>query len=135
MPGKKTIRVVAAVIEREGRYLITQRRASGVLPDLWEFCGGKVEPGESDPAALRREILERLGVQVKVGNLLSFVRHPYEHYEVELYLYECALLDENLQKLRIADWRWVSSAEFPEYTFTPADQASMDKLLGITPEK
>jgi len=131
MSAKRTIRVVAAVVEKDGRYLITQRRPTAVLPNLWEFCGGRVEPGESDPAALRREIMERLGVQVKVGNLLSFVRHPYEHYEVELYLYECTLLDENLQKLRVADWRWVTSDEFRNFTFTPADQASMDKLLGI----
>jgi len=131
MSAKKTIRVVAAVIEQAGRYLITQRRPTAVLPDLWEFCGGKVEPGESDPAALRREILERLGVQVRVGNLLSFVRHPYEHYEVELYLYDCALLEESLQKLGVSDWRWVASDEFKNFTFTPADQASMDKLLGI----
>jgi 8-oxo-dGTP diphosphatase len=131
MPGKKTIRVVAAVIEEDGRYLITQRRAQAVLPLLWEFCGGKVEPGETDPQALRREILERLGVAVKVGNLLSFVRHPYEHYDVELYLYECSLVDRNLQRLGVADWRWVTSDEFRNYTFTPADQVSMDKLLGI----
>jgi 8-oxo-dGTP diphosphatase len=135
MSAKKTIRVVAAVIERDGRYLITQRRPTAVLPDLWEFCGGKVEPGESDPAALRREILERLGVPVKVGNLLSFVRHPYEHYEVELYLYECSLLEDKLQKLRVSDWRWVASAEFKDFTFTPADQASMDRLLGIDAEQ
>jgi len=134
MTDKKVIRVVAAVIERDGRYLITQRRATGVLPLLWEFCGGKVEPGESDPAALRREILERLGVGVKVGSLLSFVRHPYEHYEVELYLYECTLLDDDLQKLGVADWRWVRSDEFRQYTFTPADEASMAKLLGLEPE-
>jgi len=134
MDDKKVIRVVAAVIERDGRYLITQRRATGVLPLLWEFCGGKVEPGESDPAALRREILERLGVAVKVGNLLSFVRHPYERYEVELYLYECTLLEDNLQKLGVADWRWVRSDEFRQYTFTPADEASMAKLLGLEPE-
>jgi 8-oxo-dGTP diphosphatase len=133
MSAKRTIRVVAAVIERDGRYLIAQRRPTAVLPNLWEFCGGKVEPGESDPAALRREILERLGVPVKVGNLLSFVRHPYEHYEVELYLYECTLQDDNLQKLGVADWRWVASNEFKLFTFTPADQASMDKLLGIDP--
>jgi 8-oxo-dGTP diphosphatase len=135
MSAKKTIRVVAAVIERDGRYLITQRRPTAVLPNLWEFCGGKVEPGESDPAALRREILERLGVPVKVGNLLSFVRHPYEHYEVELYLYECTLLDDKLEKLRVSDWRWVASGEFKDFTFTPADQASMDKLLGIDADK
>lgn len=128
---KKSIRVVAAVIEEGGRYLITQRRASGVLPLLWEFCGGKVEAGETDPGALRREIRERLDVNLEVGALISFVRHSYETYDVELYLYECHLLDRDLRKLGVADWRWVKSDEFGQFPFTPADQASMDKLLGI----
>ncbi|MDI7268948.1 MAG: (deoxy)nucleoside triphosphate pyrophosphohydrolase [Myxococcota bacterium] len=128
---KKSIRVVAAVIEENGRYLITQRRPTAVLPLLWEFCGGKVEPGERDPQALRREIIERLDVRVEVGSLMSFVRHSYETYDVELYLYECKLLDRDLKKHGVADHRWVTSDELGSYTFTPADQASMDKLLGM----
>lgn len=128
---KKSIRVVAAVIEEDGRYLITQRRPTAVLPLLWEFCGGKVEPGESDPQALRREIHERLDVRVEVGSLVSFVRHSYDAYDVEMYLYECTLVDRDLHKKGVADWRWVTSAEFAKYEFTPADQTSMDKLLGI----
>src|SRR3954462_7556216 len=92
-----TIRVVAAVIKNDGRYLITQRRPNAVLPLLWEFPGGRVEEGESDAQALRRELLERLGVEGEVGQLISFVSHPYEHYSVDLHLYECKLQDENLQ--------------------------------------
>src|SRR3954462_2726823 len=82
MTAVRTIRVVAAVIEHGGRYLITQRRASAVLPLLWEFPGGRVEEGESDATALKREVRHRLGVDIQSGKLISFVSHPYEHYVV-----------------------------------------------------
>ena len=128
--GRKTIRVVAAVVERDGRYLITQRRPNAVLPNLWEFPGGRVEEAESDAEALRREVKERLDADVQVGQLISFVSHPYEHYTVDLYLYECKLLTEKLTPKAVADYRWVTSSEFDQYPFTPADEASMTKLLG-----
>jgi 8-oxo-dGTP diphosphatase len=131
--GMRTIRVVAAVIEREGRYLITQRRASAVLPFLWEFPGGRVEIGESDAQALERELLHRLGAKVTCGKLISFVTHPYETYSVDLFLYECILqTDEVLAPQNVADFRWVESSAFEQYSFTPADEASMSKLLGIS---
>jgi 8-oxo-dGTP diphosphatase len=111
-PPRKTIRVVAAVMERDGRYLITQRRPAAVLPLLWEFPGGRSEDGESD------------------GQLISFVSHPYESYTVDLYLYECRLLSEALEARAVNDYRWVTSSEFDQYPFTPADEASMTQLLG-----
>jgi 8-oxo-dGTP diphosphatase len=133
MPGTpRTIRVVAAVIERNGRYLITQRRAAAVLPLMWEFPGGRVEIGESDADALRREVKHRLGVDVEPGQLISFVRHPYERYVVDLHLYECRLAGGDPIELNVNSYRWVSSAEFDQYQFTPADELSMNKLLGVT---
>jgi 8-oxo-dGTP diphosphatase len=69
--SKRTVRVVAAVVAVGGRYLITQRRSSAVLPNLWEFPGGRVEGDETDAAALRREINERHGVHVDVGQMIS----------------------------------------------------------------
>lgn len=130
--AKKVIRVVAAVVQRNERYLITQRRKTAVLPLLWEFPGGKVEDGESDEQALAREMHERLGVEVEVGQLISFVSHPYESYSVDLHLYECRLRSETLEARAVADFRWVTSGEFDQYPFTPADEASMAKLLGVT---
>lgn len=127
---KKTVRVVAAVIEREGRYLITQRRPNAVLPLLWEFPGGKVEEGEMDEAALKRELEERLGARVRVNKLIYAQYHPYEKYAVDLNLYECDLLAEDLFCRAVHDYRWVSSKEFDQYPFTPADEASVSKLLG-----
>jgi len=126
----KTIRVVAALVERDGRYLITQRRETAVLPMLWDFPGGRVETGETDEAALVREVAERLGASVDVGQLISFVNHPYEKYAVDLYLYECRLLSEHLYCHAVKDYAWVTSEEMESYSFTPVDEASMSKLLG-----
>jgi 8-oxo-dGTP diphosphatase len=129
-PGGQTIRVVAAVVEKDGKYLITQRRANAVLPLLWEFPGGRVEAGETDQGALQRELLHRLGAQIEVGKLISFVSHPYEHYVVDLFLYECKLKSETLEPRAVNAFTWAASGEFDRYPFTPADEASMNKLLG-----
>jgi len=128
---QRTIRVVAAVIEKDGRYLITQRRTTAVLPLLWEFPGGRVEDNELDAHALKREVNHRLGAEIDVGKLISFVSHPYEHYVVDLYLYECTLKTPELEARAVHGYRWASSAEFDQYSFTPADEASMNKLLGV----
>lgn len=130
MTAHKTIRVVAAVIERGGHYLITQRRATAVLPLSWEFPGGRVEDGETDRDALRREVRHRVGVDIAPGKLMSFVSHPYERYVVDLYLYECQLLQGEPSSINVNDFRWVESSEFDRYPFTPADEASMSQLLG-----
>lgn len=127
---RKTIRVVAAVIEQDGRYLITQRRPNAVLPNLWEFPGGRREESESDADALQREVGERLGARVEVGQLISFVSHPYEHYTVDLFLYECTLLSQDLTCRAVQAYEWVTSEQFDLYAFTPADEASMSQLLG-----
>jgi 8-oxo-dGTP diphosphatase len=119
------------MIEEGGRYLITQRRPAAVLPLLWEFPGGKVEAGESDTSALEREVLHRLGVTIRIGKLISFVRHPYERYTLDLHLYECHLTAGRPQKLNVHDFAWVQSDEFEHYPFTPADELSVSKLLGI----
>src|SRR5882672_1542259 len=130
-PSMRTVRVVAAVIENNGRYLITQRRPTAVLPLLWEFPGGRVEEGETDALALKREVMHRVGVGIDVGQLISFVSHPYERYVVDLYLYECRLTGGDPTAQNVHSYRWVTSAEFDRYPFTPADEASMSKLLGL----
>jgi 8-oxo-dGTP diphosphatase len=131
MVTPRTIRVVAAVIEHGGRYLITQRRPTAVLPLLWEFPGGRVEENESDVTALEREVRFRLGVEIQAGKLMSFVSHPYERYVVELYLYEAKFVKGVPSAVNVSDFRWVASAEFEAYQFTPADEASMTTLLGL----
>ncbi len=126
------IRLVAAVIEREGRYLITQRRPQAVLPGLWEFPGGKVESGESDEQALMRELQERVGVDVVVKNRMAQRTHRYEGYSVDLTLYQAQILPgQEPRPLRVADFRWAASEDFEKYPFPAADQATTDVLLGF----
>jgi 8-oxo-dGTP diphosphatase len=126
-----SIRVVAAVIERNGKYLITQRRPEAVLPLLWEFPGGRVEPGESDEQALRRELRERLEVDIEVGQHLATSVHDYDGYSVTLVVYQTTLLSERIEPVRVNAFHWAASEEFERYDFPPADQATMDKLLGF----
>lgn len=129
------IRVVAGVIARDERYLITQRRPTAVLAGLWEFPGGRVESGENDADALHRELRERLGVEVEVGKPMARRTHHYEGYTVELVLYEARLLGgQEPRRQRVADFKWVTSDEFEKYPFPAADQATTDLLLGIKKE-
>ena len=126
------IRVVAAVIEHQGRFLITQRRSTAVLAGLWEFPSGKVETGETDEAALRRELQERVGVDVDVGGSTARRTHRYDGYVVELVLYRASIApSQEPRPLRVADVRWVAPQELENYAFPPADQATTDLLLGI----
>ena len=126
------IRVVAAVIEQQGRFLITQRRSTAVLAGLWEFPSGKVETGETDEVALRRELQERVGVDVNVGGSTAHRTHRYDGYVVDLVLYRASIAaSQEPRPIRVADVRWVAPQELENYAFPPADQATTDLLLGI----
>jgi 8-oxo-dGTP diphosphatase len=127
----QTIRVVAAVIAKDDRYLVTQRRPTAVLPLLWEFPGGKVEVGETDLEALKRELKHRVGVEVEPGAQISSVSHTYDHYTVELHLYDCRITRGEPEAVNVHQFRWVESDQFDRLPFTPADEASMSKLLGM----
>ena len=119
---------VAVLIRSDGAALLARRPEDKVYSGFWEFPGGKVEPGERDEDALRREIRERLDADVRVLQMISFVRHPYERYTVDLHLYQCELLSD-VRIVSVQDFRWIRSDEFDDYEFTPADEASMTKLL------
>jgi 8-oxo-dGTP diphosphatase len=132
MAGVRHVRVVAAVIARDDRYLITQRRPSAVLPDLWEFPGGKVEEGETDLEALKREVRERVGVEVEGGACIGRRTHDYDGYSVDLALYQATIQGTvEPSAVRVAACLWVTSSEFEKYRFPAADQATMDLLLGF----
>lgn len=122
------IRVVAAEIERDGAYLITQRRAEAALPLLWEFPGGRVREGEGDGDALRRALMDRLGVDAQIGHRVLHVTHGYEGYTLDMVVYRCSLIGEP-QPGRVADLRWVKPEEFGSYRFPGADQQTVDALL------
>jgi 8-oxo-dGTP diphosphatase len=131
--ANRVVRVVAAVISRDGKYLITQRTSQAVLPNLWEFPGGRVEEGESDEAALRREVELRVGAEISVAHKIAERHHTYDTYGVHLTLYACSLAPDAVPRpARVQAVRWVTSGELNEHDFPPADQATMDQLLGIS---
>jgi len=121
--------VVAAVIRRDGRILVTRRPAGGSRAGQWEFPGGKVEPGESEPAALEREIREELGCGVEVGPLVLRHRHAYPDLEVELAFYECRLeAGAEPRCLGVAALEWAPAGTLPGYDFLEADRAVLDAI-------
>jgi 8-oxo-dGTP diphosphatase len=128
---RRKIRVVGAMIEKDGKYLITQRPPTASLPNLWEFPGGRVEAGETDPAALARELSEEMGIRVEVGDRVIHVEHAYESYDIDFCVYRCRLLGGPLRHIRVADHRWVRPDELDQYEFPPADEKSIAKLLGL----
>jgi len=126
---KKTIRVVAAEIEREGRFLITQRRPTAVLPLLWEFPSGRVETDERDEDALVREIREEMDIEVRVGKLSMFIAHEYDDYRVDLCVYRCELVSDAIRPRRVHDWRWVAPEDMDKYEIPPSDAQTVARLL------
>jgi 8-oxo-dGTP diphosphatase len=128
---RRKIRVVGAMIEQDGRYLITQRSPRATLPLLWEFPGGRVEPGETDQAALARELHEEMGIAVAVGDRAIHVEHAYESYDIDFCVYRCRLLSGPVRNLRVHAHRWVLPEELDRYEFPPADEKSIAKLLGL----
>jgi mutator protein MutT len=115
------ITVVAAVIEQNDRFFLTRRHAGAHLEGLWEFPGGKVDPGESHPDALRREIREELDADVDVRDLLFEITHEYPDRIVALYFYKCALNGEP-RALLGQEMRWVARGELSSLGFPPADE-------------
>ena len=123
----KTIEVVAAIIEHEGRILATQR-GYGDFKDGWEFPGGKVEPGEMPEQALVRECREELGVTVAVDGVFMEVTHTYPDITVHLTLYHAAIAQGVPQKREHAQLRWITPAEIPQYAFCPANVDILARL-------
>lgn len=128
MSERARVRVVSAEIQREGAYLLTQRQPKAVLPDLWEFPGGRVRDQESDADALVRSLQARLGCTVRVGVQVMEVTHAYEGYDLTLAVYRCDL-DAEPRAIAVQAVRWVEPEGFADLTFPGADQKSVDALL------
>jgi 8-oxo-dGTP diphosphatase len=125
-----TIVVTAAVIERGGRYLVTRRQQGVHLEGLWEFPGGKCDPGESLAACLRRELQEELGIDAIVGAEVFAVTHHYPDRTVELHFLACELTGQPVPQLG-QEMRWVARGDLQSLQFPPAD----DELIALLRER
>lgn len=125
--------VAAAVIRRGGLVLIARRPPEGLLGGMWEFPGGKVEPGEELAPALRREIHEELGVEICVDQELGVFRHAYTHYRVTLHAFYCTLLKGEPRALEASELRWIAPAELADFPMGKIDR-QIAFLLSKSPE-
>jgi A/G-specific adenine glycosylase len=105
-----------------GRVLIAQRPLDGLLGGLWEFPGGKREPGEALEACLARELREELSIDVQVGDLFARVEHAFTHFRITLYAYTCRVVSGEAQALGVAAFAWVTPDELDHYAFGKADR-------------
>ena len=120
--------IAAGVIWCCEQVLIAQRPPRGLLGGLWEFPGGKREPGESLEKCLRREVLEELGIAVQVGARVASVKHAYTHFRITLHAFHCQYLSGEPQCTACTAWRWVTPRELGRYAFPAANRKIIDML-------
>ena len=121
-------KVVAALIWDGPRFLICRRPAHKARGLLWEFVGGKIEPGETGPQALIRECREELDISVAVGDVFMEVVHPYPDITVELTLYHSTIASGAPRMIEHVDLRWITPAQIPEFDFCPADVEILQQI-------
>ena len=120
--------VVAALIWDRNRFMICQRPAHKARGLLWEFVGGKIEPGETKEEALIRECREELAITLAVGERFMEVVHEYPDLTVHLTLFQAAIAEGTPQRLEHNDIRWITPEEIPAYAFCPADETILKKI-------
>jgi A/G-specific adenine glycosylase len=121
--------VTAAIIRRDTDILLTRRPENGFLGGLWEFPGGKQQPGEDLSTCLRREICEELGVEVSVGDLAGVYRHTYTHFRVTLHAFHCRLTCGEPIPLEASELRWVQPVELGDFPMGKIDRQIASYLL------
>jgi 8-oxo-dGTP diphosphatase len=128
----RTVLVAAAIVVEEGRVLVTQRKAGTHLAGAWEFPGGKVEAGEDPREALRRELREELGIEVRVGEIVDVTFHRYDEADkaVLLLFFEAAreAASPEPRAIEVAALRWAAAAELAPADFPPADVTVLRKV-------
>jgi 8-oxo-dGTP diphosphatase len=130
--SRKQVLVVAALIERDGQILVTQRRADQSLPLSWEFPGGKIEPGESPTQALQREIQEELGCSITVGEVEDVVFFAYDEFDLIMPVYWAKVSAGEPWARQVAALAWLKRETMGALTFAPADVPLVTRLASET---
>ncbi len=125
------VEVVAALIWDKDKFMICQRPAHKARGLLWEFVGGKAEPGETKEQALIRECWEELAVTLSVGDVFMDVVHEYPDLTVHLTLFNATIAKGVPQKLEHNDIKWITPSEIPNYDFCPADEEILAKICEV----
>ena len=131
--AENPLEVAAGLVFRDGKLLITRRAAGGHLAGLWEFPGGKREPGETFERCLHRELLEELGIEVQIVALLEEIVHHYADRSIRLQFFHCRWLRHEARPILCESLAWITSAQLSQYAFPAADARLLDKLRD-TPE-
>ena len=126
----KTIKVVAAIIIKDGQVFATQR-GYGEFKGWWEFPGGKMEPGESPQEALKREICEELDAEVEVRELLETVEWDYPNFHLTMHCFICSLLSESLHLNEHEAATWLTHETLRSVKWLPADEILLDRLADL----
>lgn len=121
--------VTAAVLQQEGKVLISRRPENGLLGGMWEFPGGKLEDGEQLQDGLSREICEELGVEISVGEKMGIYRHAFTHFKITLHAFYCSLVAGEPRPLHASDLRWVIPQELPKYPMGKVDRQIAHRLI------
>ena|SRR6516165_66859 len=121
MPERNRKLVVAALIRRDHYVLMSRRRADQPMPLLWEFPGGKIEPGESPEAALVREVREELDCDIEVGRVHDVVFHAYADFDLYMLVYEARVVAGMPRPAQVAEVEWIEAARLPALDLLPAD--------------
>ena len=123
----KSIKVVAAIIEKDGKILATQR-GYGDMKGGWEFPGGKVEPGETSQQAIKREIEEELEAEINVGRLVVDVNHDYPTFHLDMDCFLCTLADSTITLLEHSAAKWLDEEHLRSVDWLPADIKFVDAI-------
>lgn len=126
----KAIEVVAAIIQREGEYFATQR-GYGEFEGMWEFPGGKIEPGESQEVALKREIQEELGVDIIIEKPLCTTEYDYPSFHLTMHCYLCSVKSGDIELREHKSACWLRSEELGSVEWLPADKDVISQLKNL----
>ena len=124
------IEVVAAIICKDGSYFATQR-GYGEFEGMWEFPGGKIEPGESREVALKREIQEELGLDIIIENLLCTTKYDYPSFHLTMHCYLCSVASGEIELREHKSARWLTAETLDSVEWLPADKEVIDKLRSL----